>query len=198
MRKNIFNTISIAVILLLTGHILLYFNLNVGNPPIPADTIIVPEGPGTERAQKSVELLNQGYSKNQKIIVSPFINEEFGTDFSSHYYHLYGAGYDTVVQENEATSTWTNARHTLDLMQELGYTSALIVSSDYHTRRVRLAYERTNKDYNFDLTYVSAYPLDDEDRPIPYWNHFENKWYAFTEIPKLYGYQLGLYHLIDL
>lgn len=198
MRKITFNTIFIVIILLLTGHMLFYFNLNIGNSPTQADTIIVPEGPGTERAQKSVELLDQGYSKNNKIIVSPFINEEFGTDFSTHYHDLYGASSDNVIQENKASSTWTNAKHTLDLMQELGYTSALIVSSDYHTRRVRLAYERANKEHDFDLTYVSAYPLDDENKPIPYWDHFENKWYAFNEIPKLYGYQLGLYHLIDL
>ena len=198
MQKTTFNTILIVSILLLSGHLLLYFNLDVGSPPVQADIIIVPEGPGTERAQKSVELLNQGYSKSNKIVVSPFVNEEFSTDFSFHYYDLYGATSDEIIQENEASSTWQNATHTLEMMQELGCTSALIVSSDYHTRRVHLAYERVNEDYGFDLTFVSAHPLNEKDAPIPYWKHFRNKWYALNEIPKLYGYQLGLYHFIDL
>lgn len=198
MKKETFNAIFILVSLAIIGLAFFYFNLNVAGEPKKSDLIIVPEGPGIERAQKSLDLINAGYSKSGKIIVSPFINEESGTDFRGHYHEILEDNDQAVIQENEASSTWSNAVLTLDIMDKQGYKSAIIVSSDYHTRRVRYAYEKVNQDYHFDLTYVAAYPQDEREHDVPYWDHSDNRRYALNELPKLLGYWLGLYHIIDL
>jgi len=105
-------------------------NLIVDEEPIESDIIVVPEG-ASERAGEAVDLLEAGYSRSGKVIVSPLTQSNF--DF----YVGAGAPNDALINEGNATSTYTNARNTLKMMQEMGYDSAIITSSDYHMLRTK-------------------------------------------------------------
>lgn len=198
MRRRAIIIGIVAIIILFLSHATwLYFNLDIGEDPVLSDVIIVPEGISEERSVKAAELLHEGYSESDKIIVSPLYTPDFMFDMS---YAYRDAGVDVpnqVIPENEATSTWTNALNTLAIMEANDWDSAIVVTSDYHTRRTRLSFERVNEDYGYDLTYVSAHIYNDG-VVIPYNDHPNNQNYALLEIPKYYGYLLGLYNWIDM
>ncbi|AEA01787.1 YdcF family protein [Aerococcus sp. CDC-944-U94] len=169
----------------------IYKHLDQGQAPQVSDLIIVAEGPAVERAEKAVQLLKAAYSRAEKNIVSPRYTD-VGEDLFAGYQQL-GAERENLIEENQATSTWTNATTSLDLMDDLGYHSAIVVTSDYHMRRTRLAFQRANRDYGFQLTYVSAYYQGQ-----PYPKHPYTQKMALQELYKYIGYCLHLYHWIDL
>lgn len=162
-------------------------NLIVDEEPKVSDIIVVPEG-ASERAGEAVDLFEAGYSRSGKIIVSPL------TQLNFDFYVGAGAPSDALINEANATSTYTNARNTLKMMQEMGYDSAIITSSDYHMLRTKMIYERQNRHYGFDLTYVATYH-DVGGEEVTWWQ--ANREAGFKEIKKFWGYMLFLYHWVD-
>ncbi|WP_035052241.1 YdcF family protein [Carnobacterium pleistocenium] len=167
-------------------------NLIVNEEPVLSDVIIVPEGQAYVRAYRASELLHEGYSESEKIIVSPIdkANEQIYLDFDVEE--------TQIIPEMEATSTYENAVNTLEMMEENGFDSAVIVSSDYHMLRTKLIYERTNRDYGYELTYVAAYQLVNGEF-VPWNDAGEDLQYvAKREFWNYWGYLLGLYHFFNL
>lgn len=185
--------LKISLVCLLTFMVVMYFNLDVGTKPQEADVIIVPEGQ-ILRGMKAVKLLNQDYARSHKIIVSP-LNRASGT--LKQTYHDIGAGADSIVAEPSATSTWTNATHTIKMMQEAGWESALVVTSDFHTRRTKLAFERAARGTGLEFTFVSAY-AEHDGQEVKYYQDDENIKLSIQEIFKLMGYYLYMYQWIDI
>lgn len=184
---------ALLIIVSLIGYLwVLYYRLDIGEVPVSADIIIVNEGVGPERANRGVELMQQGYA--DQIIVSPPFSE---SENVIQWYYDAGAAAEDIIPEPYATSTWTNALYTIEIMEEKGWTSALVVSSDYHMRRIQLSFERAARGKDLDFTYVSAYPTD-EGEHIRYMNHPINSQVALNELWKYPGYLLGLYHFFDL
>lgn len=185
--------IKIALICLVAFMVVMYFNLDVGTNPQKADVIIVPEGQ-ILRGMKAVKLLNQDYARSHKIIVSP-LNRASGT--LKQTYHDIGASQDSIVAEPNATSTWTNATQTIKLMKEQGWKSALVVTSDFHTRRTKLAFDRAAQGTDMTFTIVSAY-ANHEGQEVKYYQDGENLKLSVQEIFKLVGYYLYLYEWVDI
>lgn len=175
------------------AEIILLTHLDIGAAPKESDVIIVPSGSlDGDRPHKASQLLTDGYSRSDKVIVSP-LNED-----NSEFYQDTSIELGQIINDVRATSTYENAKNTVTIMEDKGYDSAIVVSSDYHIRRVRLIYERVNKDYNFELTYVSSYHLDD-DELVPWYRASLSVIIAgLVEPPKYIGYLLGLYHYINL
>lgn len=191
MKSKVF---KVMLILILLSTIWLFFNLDIGNKAQPADVIIVNEGLGPERAYEGVRLMQAGYA--DRIIVSPPHGETDDYDALPYYYEA-GAIEDDLVLEMQATSTWTNAIYSIELMEEKGWKTALVVSSDYHMRRVKLSYERASQGKDLKFIYVSAYPMV-EGQAVAYNRHPINFYYALNELWKYPGYLLALYHWLDL
>lgn len=186
--------LALMLLSLITAGFLLAFitieNLIVDEEPVVSDVIIVPEG-SNERAGEAVTLLNNGYSRSGKIIVSPL------TQSNIAYYVAAGAPAEALLNDANATSTYTNARNTLQMMENFGYDSAIITSSDYHMLRTKMIYERQNRHYDFDLTYVASYrEIDGE---TVEWDEGPSHLKAggFREIKKFWGYMFFLYHWVD-
>lgn len=175
-------SIAIGLVCLITIS-----NLIVDEEPKVSDIIVVPEG-ASERAGEAVDLLKAGYSRSGKIIVSPLTQSNY--DF----YVGAGAPSDALINEANVTSTYTNARNTLKMMEKMGYDSAIITSSDYHMLRTKMIYERQNRHYDFDLTYVAIYH-DVDGEEVTWWQ--ANRQAGFKEIKKFWGYMFFLYHWVD-
>lgn len=180
--------------------IALYYSLDIGDEAEVADVIIIPEGPGYERSIDSSNLLRQKFSRSGKMIVTAFYNPGKTTDYRPIYFDREGLACDEIIQENKATSTMTNAIYSLELMEEYGFKSAIVISSDYHIRRVRWCFDKVNREqgYSYDFTYVSAYPKNKEGAIIPYTKSPWRRKLARAEVVKNVGYWLRLYHWIDL
>ena len=174
-------------------EIIMLTRLDIGTAPKESDVIIVPSGSlDGDRPNKASQLLAGGYSRSDKVIVSP-LNED-----NSEFYKDTPIELGQIINDVRATSTYENAKNTLTIMEDKGYDSAIVVSSDYHIRRVRLIYERVNKDYNFDLTYVSSYHLKDGEL-VPWYRASLGVIIAgLVEPLKHIGYILGLYNYINL
>lgn len=157
--KPLLVSLKVIILFIIIMSVWLFFNLDVGEEAKISDVIIIAEGVSEERSVKAAELLDDGYSKSDMLIVSPLYTPDFMFDMS---YAYRDAGVDVpnqVIPENTATSTWTNAVNTLEIMEENNWDSAIVIPSDYHMRRTKLSFERVNQAYNYDLTFVSAQPI---------------------------------------
>ena len=162
--------------------------------PEISDVIIVPEGLYL-RSEKAVDLLLKKYSNYNKIIVSPSFSERYGSILSLYYNH--GAKPENIICEDASTSTWTNAINTINIMNLEGYKSAIVVTSDFHIRRTKLAFKRAAKGMGLKFYFVASYKSIDGVNK----KYFEVPrlciW-AFNELWKYTGYLLHLYNWIDL
>lgn len=192
MRKVLIGLVAGLALVVSVYHLILN-NLIVDEEPVVSDIVIVPEGSLTgNRAQSAKTLIDEGYIESEQAIVSPL------TPSNQPFYEAAGFSKDQIINEPAATSTYTNAKNTLELMDELGYESAIVTSSDYHMRRTRFIYERLNRDYDFDLTYVAAYH-DQDGETVSWKNAGPGARYTASREPwKYMAYILGLYHFIDL
>src|SRR5690625_1681272 len=147
-----FLVIGICFILLLAVIVIIEsFDHGATDEPVPADVIIMLGGDDRGRLEQAAELYHACYS--EYVMISP-LSEEYYPQ-SREFANALAIPDHAIIAENEATSTYTNAVLTLELMDELEFESALVVTSDIHMKRSRLAFERVNED-RFDLTYVAA------------------------------------------
>lgn len=186
--------ITICITLMLTVvSIIESFNHNRTEDPKQADVIIMLGGGDAGRMQKAAELYHAGYS--DYVIISPAMDEHYAQ--SKQFALDLGIPEEAIIEEVAATSTYTNATETLAIMEDRSFQSALVTTSDYHLKRSKLIHDRVNKnsyDGRFDLTYIAAPGADGE--PWHEQSYAKNIW--FREFVKMWGYRLGLYHLIDI
>lgn len=187
------NKLVSGVLLFLVFPVVLFLSIFVsldqGQTPQPADVIIVAGG-SPNRSYKAADLFLEGYSN--QIMESPITESILET-----YLYLGVPKENLVLAEQEATSTWTNATHTIEIMEEEGWDSALIVTTDYHIKRTRLSFERAARGKNLDFTYVSSYP-EREGKLLSYKDYQAGRRSGRREVFKYLGYLAGLYHFIDL
>lgn len=185
--------ITLSVIVMITfGMAVLYDSLNLTYeyPPRKADVIVMLGGGNEDRIAKASELYRNGYA--DYVMITPV------SDAPLHYQSVedaarYGIPESRLIHEHDATSTYTNATRTMELMRAHGFTSALIVTSDYHMKRSKLIFNRVN-DGSFEFTYVPALSTDGE--------RWIERDYAFRiwaiEFVKMWGYRFGLYKFLDM
>lgn len=182
--------ISICIFLLLiVGSILDSFNHTYTDQPEKADVIVMLGGGDEGRMMKAAELYHEGYA--DYVLITPVIESESSTQSTQLAVDL-GIPEKALIKEYEATSTYTNATITIDIMNGLDMDSALIVTSDYHIKRSKLIYDRLN-DGTFDFKYIAALSPDGLT-----WGERSNAnsiWYS--EFKKTWGYMFGLYKFID-
>lgn len=180
------------LITMIISSFILFFTLDIGETPEKSDVIIVAGGQ-LYREAKAKELLEQGYSISHKVIVSPItqnrknarppINDDIVNP-------------DNIIAEPKATSTWTNATESIKIMKQQGWKTAIVVTSDFHTRRTKMAFERAKRNKDLKFIYVSAYPKQSDYKNSYLTNKNNRKW-ALHEIYKYWGYWFGLYYYID-
>lgn len=185
-------------LLFLSSFITIILSLNQGEDPVESDIIVVLQGSTNfEREREAVNLLNEGYSKSNKIIVSPL------TSMDHTIYLERGILDNQIIDEGQATTTYTNATNTLRLLDEMRLKSAIILTSDYHTLRTKMIFNRVMQEEQYDikLTFVGAnHRLLDQngyDYGFGPWYKASNevKKNALTEYFKFIGYYFRLYNL---
>ncbi|UOY91164.1 YdcF family protein [Ectobacillus sp. JY-23] len=176
MRKLFFGTGIISLFLLIC--IQKPF-LTLQEKPAHADVIIVLSG-DQKRLEKAAALYKQGYAPY--VLLSKSDSKRFSVEKAVKL----GISRKHIIEEKHATSTYTNALYTKELLEKRQFQTAIVVSSDYHMKRVQLAFERV-----YDESYHFLY--------VPY----EGDWWSdirrtAVEYVKLSGYFIKLYKYIDL
>ncbi len=123
-----------------------------------SDVIIVLGGEQKgERTEKAVELYRQGLAN--KILLSD------GTDLSWRIRSVdemvalakkLGVPEADIVIEDQSESTWDNAIYTKEILIERGWKSAIVVTTDWHTRRTAMTFNKVFSDTNIQLSYVGV------------------------------------------
>src|SRR5699024_11752935 len=125
------------------------FNHSRTDEPVPADVIIMLAGGDAGRMEKAADLYHEGYA--DYVIVSPIM--ETYEPQSRRFALELGISEDSLIEEYNAASTYTNATITLDMMEDYNFVSAIIVTSDYYLKRSRMIFESMNYGI-YNMTYV--------------------------------------------
>lgn len=147
-RLGVLCTLLIIINALLTFFYAGKF-LIVDQSPRKSDAIILLTGGGIERLNKSVELYQKGFAP--VLIISNSLED----GLYSAAVQL-GVPEEKIIKETKADSTATNAFYTYQMMKEHGLKSAIVVSSDYHMRRVKFNFDRVYSHSGIQLTYCAA------------------------------------------
>lgn len=188
MKIRITVVLICICLMLLFVAILDSFNHSKTDTPKQVDVIIMLGGGDKGRMQKAAELYHDNYA--DYVIISPVRKNIYPQ--SKEFAMELDIPESAIIEEHNATSTYTNATETLKLMNEHEFDSALVVTSDYHLKRSKMIYDRIN-DGNFDLSYISAPSTDGK----AWHERGSAKRVWFSEFYKLWGYRLGLYNFID-
>jgi uncharacterized SAM-binding protein YcdF (DUF218 family) len=172
-----------AVLLVLTLLLLLIGRfLVVNEAPKKTDVIILLSG-DVGRMEKAIELMNEGYA--DRIIVTRTDGHGYGEIRLSSLIRS-GVSESAIIPEYQATSTYTNAVYSKSLMEQYGFKSALVVSSNYHMRRVSYTFNKVYNHSGIDLTYVDAPSVNFD--PVYWWSKRKYVNYTISEYIKLIGY----------
>ncbi|WP_242986013.1 YdcF family protein [Oceanobacillus zhaokaii] len=159
--------------------------LIVNERPKKADVIIVLSG-GPGRLEKGAALFKEGNADQLMLTNS---NDTWAT--AQEAIEL-GIPEDKLILEERAISTHTNAIYALEKMKEQQLTSAIIISSDFHMRRVRYIFSKVYENTGIELTFVAA-PYLKNDFLMEGWEIQT----IFYEWVKTFGYWLGAYEVAE-
>ncbi|KJS66648.1 MAG: hypothetical protein JL50_01800 [Peptococcaceae bacterium BICA1-7] len=176
---------SIKLVLLLLLFIFLGFIFFAGQflvidqAPEKADVIIVLGG-ANYRVKYGSWLYNNGYAN---LLIYSGVRGENAIKMANQL----GVPQSAIIYEQQAESTYENALFSKDIMIQKGFNSAIVVSSDWHMRRVKLTYEKEFYDMGNIKLYYCASNDPDFDSKL-WWINKKSFKYTVTEYIKLAGY----------
>ncbi len=138
----------ILIVMSFTGRF-----LDLSQSPEQSDVIIVLSG-GGGRVEQGEALYSQKFAP-YFMLSNANEHASLAGDMLQTALSL-GIPQNAILTENEALSTYQNAELTLPIMQQHGFTSAIVVSSDFHMRRVKFIFDHVYKNSGIKLTYVGA------------------------------------------
>lgn len=183
-RKRLYLTYILFLLIFLLFFMVGRF-LTLTQPSKQADVIIVLSG-GQGRVEKAVDLYKAGYA--------PYIILSNAKESSSRSGDMLqtaldlGIPQDVIYTENAAESTYQNAEFTLPIMKEHDFKSAIVVSSEFHMRRVKLLFDRVYKKSEIELTYVGSVSGYNAKR---WWSDRKSRETTFNEYVKMIGNTFG-------
>ncbi|MEK4514283.1 YdcF family protein [Paenibacillus sp. FSL H8-0122] len=159
--------------------------LPLSQTPKQSDIIIILSG-GGGRVEQGVKLYKEGYApqlllSNAKEITGP------AGDMRETALSL-GIPESAILTEDAAESTYQNALFTLPIMKQHGFKSAIVVSSDFHMRRVKFIFDHVYKKSGIELTYIGA---DSGYNSKAWWSDRYSRETTFNEYIKMIGNAFG-------
>lgn len=167
----------------------------------PADAIVILAGPRTVRWLEGVELYREGFAPN--VIISPGIVEDAEIELRARGIRFPSEAdlvKDAMVQLGIPSSAITIIGHSVDntadeaartkpIAIEKGWTRLIVVTSKYHTRRTKYAFERELRDASIRVQVKGS--RYDGSKPDGWWRSRSDSRYVVSELQKLAAYHLG-------
>lgn len=180
--------LTVAVSLGLLFFIGTGFVLSPQENPAPADAIVaISGGRTTVRADKAIELYKQGYAP--LILFSGAALDDGPSNAYAMRDQALAAGVparDILIDES-AQNTYQNATNVQQMLQELGASSIILVTSPYHQRRANLTFEKVlGKDFNV----IGVSSVDDRWSKSQWWRRGFPITITASELYKLLYIQL--------
>lgn len=152
-----------------------------GNPK-QSEAIIVLSG-DDGRLEKAAELHHEGLAE---IVILSTATEYHTTKEEAI---ELGIPANNIIEEKQAVSTYSNATLTKEIMVEKGLKSAIVVTSNYHSRRASITFNEIFQGTGIDLSYAIAPSSFTTDGKMASFEHQ----ITFKEYVKITGYWLRLF-----
>ena len=156
--------------------------LIVDEVPQKSDVIIVLGGDAANRVAYGAKLYQSGYA--DKVLLSGHERAMIQQALSL------GIPESAILMEDRSLTTFLNAKYSLKIVQQQGYKSAIVVTSQYHTLRTSIIFAQCFK--GIDLTIC----------PVPYdlamthhwWKDSFSTQFVISEYLKLFWHYLFEWH----
>lgn len=156
-----------------------------------SDVIIVLGGEiKGERTKRAVELYNQGLA--DILLFSDGTDLSWRTKAVEEMTALaleLGVPKGAIKEETASRSTYENAVYSKEVMLENNYKSAIVVTTDWHSKRSQFIFDKVFAGTNIKLTYANA-PDDRIDGLEEWWKDSEKQQIVLTEWAKFVVYWL--------
>lgn len=143
-----------------------------------------------ERTKRAVELYNQGFAGT--LIFSDGTDLSWRTKAVDEMTALaseLGVPDSEIKKETDSRSTYENAVYSKKLMQGNGFKSAIVVTTDWHSKRSKFIFDKVFAGSDIKLTYANA-PDDRIDSLKDWWKDSEKQQIVLTEWAKFIVYWL--------
>lgn len=176
--RNMFFSVLLffLLFLLFAGRFLV-----INEEPKKVDTIVVLSG-GDGRLEKAIELYESGYAS--KLIVSNGLADGLWENA------VRLLPTSSIILEEKADSTYDSAVYVKKLMNKYKFHSAILVSSDFHMRRVKYNFHRVYKGSDHELIYVAS---DTSYNPKVWWMNKRSFGITISEYVKIIGNTFGVH-----
>lgn len=157
-----------------------YLTMDDSPPPSTTEAIIVLSG-NIERLEHGAELFRNG-GADHMILTNSTENGTTKKEAIS-----LGVPGQAIIEEPSAQSTYENAKFSMEVIKEEDFESAIVVTSDYHSRRTKMTFddiydEEADLYYSFaDSGFASSDGLSEQEKMI-----------TFSEYAKIIGYSFRL------
>ncbi len=134
----------------------------------PSDVIVVLSGEEAERVEYGVRLFKEGWARKNRIIMTggPVVWRYTWSALMKMQAESLGISGKYILMEDGSRSTAEEARHTKELLEKQGYTSIMLVTSPYHSKRASKIFKTVMGD---GVRVISA-PVEES------WFSFEGWW----------------------
>ncbi|MEK4144318.1 hypothetical protein BSK62_26050 [Paenibacillus odorifer] len=183
-KKRLF-LLGLPVFLLILFFLFAGAFLPIHQSPQSKDAIIILSG-GEGRMEEGTILYKKGFAPYVMLSNSKEGISKHGDMLQTAL--ALGIPESSILTENQARSTYQNARFSLPIMKQHGFTSAIVVSSDFHMRRVKFIFDHVYKDSGIKLTYVGA---DSGYNARYWWSDSYSRETTFNEYIKMIGNAFG-------
>jgi uncharacterized SAM-binding protein YcdF (DUF218 family) len=155
--------------------------LVIDEEPKKVDVIVVLSG-GEGRLEKAIELYELGNAS--KMIVSNGLADGLWENAALF------LPTSSIILEKKADSTYESAVYVKKLMNKYKFHSAIVVSSDFHMRRVKYNFHRVYKGSDHELIYVAS---DTSYNPKVWWMNKRSFGITISEYVKIIGNTFGVH-----
>ena len=155
-----------------------------------ADAIAVFSGDNGPRTEKGVELLKEGYADYLILSSGKVYDDVTMAELMKNHAIKLGVDESKILIDDESATTNENADFTADIIEENNFKSVIVVTSDYHTRRSKLAMEKALENTLIDgeKVFVSVTPSKEEKFTTKWWTSGNSVIMVISEYLKLAGY----------
>lgn len=155
-----------------------------------ADAIAVFSGDNGPRTERAVELLKEGYADYLILSGGKVYDDVTMAELMKNHAIKLGVDEDKILIDDKASTTNENAAFTAEIIEEHNFKSVIVVTSDYHTRRSKLAMEKALENTLIDgeKVSVSVTPSKEEKFTTKWWTSGNSVLMVISEYLKLAGY----------
>jgi uncharacterized SAM-binding protein YcdF (DUF218 family) len=110
----------------------------------PADVIVILAGEDEERVEYGVYLFREEWAKKDRIIMAggPLVWKYTWASLMKEHAEYLGIPGKDILLEDKSRTTEEDAKYTKEILKKYGYTSLILVTSPYHSRRASTTFQK--------------------------------------------------------